>query len=519
MMVLPTRLLDLLDALKSDAPSQFRIAEDAVSCTIQCRCSVNRQHEIAALQEALEEHVERLELQEALTDLPLRRQDLGSEDIEQAELLVFFRVVGGTRPVLTVQGFSDLLSRGLSGIRRVLIAEDFAEFAVGSTWVSPWRSARADVVPLDTTPIEDLRQLVVEAGTDLLPARIDDWLLTHGPSNASAVFDEYCRLAWPKLCAMLFSRVTRTQAGGEGRWRGEKHRSLQLQPGSVSIGADDLRIVSEAVRWIAHSENGMDMRHAFLTGELAATHFPPCELVSFIRSHLSSARERAAEAYRLYANGLSEKVVRAVTELRKALMEDVGRQVTFSKELSSQLWKDSALGVAALAAKYLIEPGRTDRELPMLFGASVGTVALIGVICLMWAHFALTLYGNYEFHHSIADTREKWRGHLHGALGADEYKALYEDPLAKARKTYHSQCLFISLLYAAITGVGVAVVQRPIPATKLQVATPVPVPVVVDSVDRSRSSRGSEVGRTDADRGTQSAGRPVGAGDSASAKR
>lgn len=504
-------LLTLLDQLKAETPSGFVVSENHVTAIVYCSCSAEVQLTLAGLVHELPEYVALLELKERGDTVAVPVSDMGAADLDQAEIHVQFKTVQGRRPVLTRSGFESNLRRGLAGIDHVLLDEEFEGFAVGTSWVSPWRSTSTKVPMEPGIPVEDLRHLVVEAGTGLLPARINDWVLTHEPKTASEAFVAYARLAWPRLCAFLFNRVFGSEGSWQGKWRGDSGRTISLGAGASTIQAADLSAVSAAIRWIASAENGIDMRHAFLVGELSATHGDHAELLPFLRNHLSSALERAQEAYRLYVNGLTEKTVRAVSDLRKALMEDVGRQVAFSRDLSSQLWKDSALAVAALAAKYLIEPSKAPVSASRILGIDVGSLALIAVLLLVVTHFALTICGNERFYKAVNDNHDRWRRRFAGALGADEYKEMYEQPLAQARGAYVSQAKGIGVIYLVIVVLGLVVAcqERPLPAGQGATMTRADS-VGGDSAPRTRSSTGSEATRTDTGRGTRSAGRPGG---------
>lgn len=324
----------------------------------------------------------------------------------------------------------------------IRIAEQFDCFSSRLCTVEPWNeSVSTDSIPDRDTAV-DPRRIVRDATGSSLPSTIDFWLLERKPDSGSAVFDIWRTQATRALLPVLSSEIWPGDDGPEIVLSGTRKRKLKLGfkvETALAIFAD----VNEALTWVSESAREAEIRHTLLTKRLA-TEWPSSDpaLGDGLSRTLKSALDGAKSDYKAHLLHSTSETLKALSDLRKALNDEVNKVVERTQALSSALFRDIAIALGAIAIRLV---GIADGN-----GSPVAIVFLGAVAVWLVVSLIISLRFNREILRTQARARASWHRRIHGALAKRDFDLLARKPLKAAVGSYNRSVALVSCIYIVV---------------------------------------------------------------------
>lgn len=141
------------------------------------------------------------------------------------------------------------------------------------------------------------------------------------------------------------------------------------------------------------------------------------------------ALESAGLAYRAHVQQGSRETIKSLSDLRKTLVEEIGKVTQQTRDLSSGLWRDVAVAIVALAFRLSMDATKTT-------ATPVYSVVLLLVATYIVVSQIVTVKSSRAFLKVAADARAQWRHKGYAYLSDAEFDALAGNPLTEARVIY-----------------------------------------------------------------------------------
>ncbi|WP_420141969.1 hypothetical protein [Sphingomonas sp.] len=383
---------------------------------------------------------------------------------------------------LTVRGLAVLLGdRDKAALaRRVLVAEDFAPFRTVQCSFEPWTEMVADA-PAGDEPALPVPRRIVRDQLAVVPLSIGPLLLTVPPQPAksiempaaddyaaagapvataavgavppqdkventlSPVFETWRDAALPQLLLSLSDEVWRQDGETRVMLTGPRKRKLIAALDKVDARRD-FKLVTAAADWVFNSGRDAETRHTLFVYELAREWPGEEPFGSTFADRAPGALEAAKTAFRMHVRDASKETLKSLQELRKTLADDVTRVVNQTRELTSTLWRDLLVVVAAVLGRFTLlaipEKGEAEFADALLYGLAIYLAFSLGMV----------LFANARFMALFRKVQAKWQIKLYGFVDPEDFKTLATEPLSEAETVY------TRTRDAAITAYGLAII-------------------------------------------------------------
>jgi hypothetical protein len=328
----------------------------------------------------------------------------------------------------TLEGFERFVfgSSGLSDARTISVASDFKEFATETIQFRPWEGPVADITSHRSDEDIDARRVIFDP-TTTVPQHVGPILVRGQIPVASPVGDTWARHALRTLPVLLVDEIRAADDAGRLLTIVLPRTNIE-QIFTETVDRELLRIESEAARWIYTSSASMETRHAFFAAELGRMwHDSEAWDIGFRRVG-ARALESAKSAERFMASGKTSDVLKAEGDLRKALNDEVSRVNQQIRDLTSALWRDFAVVIAALVARVsLARDGAAD---------GFGTMVLVGAAVFLIASISVIVYANRRLLGIARKARGTWQSDVYAFLTEPEVTTLALQPICEAEAVY-----------------------------------------------------------------------------------
>lgn len=308
-----------------------------------------------------------------------------------------------------------------------------------------------------------------------VPGDIRPWLLRAPPTERGEAYGVWSRLSARRLLASLADRVSRDDGAIRYHFSG---------PPSCAVTLDDdqatalLPRLLEGGTWVYPDSHDTDTRHLLLAAEWARTHR------SGDPTHLGDGGlESAKAAYSAYVKAGSRETLKALAELRKAVIDETQKAAQRAHDLAGAMWKDLAIAAAPFVLKILPDAGKLPNR------TLAGGMALAAAAFLIFS-FAVQVYINKRYFRHQKEARGVWKRALNIALRASEVEEYSEVPIGKAVTDYRRVRLAVGTVYAFLVGiliwyaiVNLSPVHPPRPPIKTSAAAPTNRAIAPNSSD------------------------------------
>ncbi|MCU4180176.1 hypothetical protein [Bosea sp. BH3] len=349
---------------------------------------------------------------------------------ERARITITFASNANMPHLFTREGWRSFLLEDarVSSATSVRLAFDAARFRTRAFDVAPWEGVLA--VGLAAPPPRDSsprRQVRSQSSVLMAPTRIEPWLVD-GDNSQGTAWE-----IWEDVASAMISRSLPNELYVEA---GEERVSLVGQPprrlelGRFSDGDVPFTALQDAACWVYTEGTDVEVRHTFLSAELAREWPARKSFSSGLSGKLASSLDSARLLYKAHLRAGSKDTLKALADLRKTLADDVQKLVQQARDLSSAVWRDVAVAIGVMAVRFGLDAAKT---VPSSFAFS--TIYLL-VAAYFIASFWLTVTINRRFLSSLEQSRAAWRTKLYAFLDDDDYRELAGTPLSAAIEDY-----------------------------------------------------------------------------------
>lgn len=373
--------------------------------------------------------------------------DLGaarSSDIADVRILIVKRKIAGRARFLTIDGFRSYLDESAShpAVASVAIAAEFASFRTTRCSFIPWDSGAISEIAHD--PLLAKRAHCRELSVDSSPTDVRAWILSQPEPESSEVFTAWQSASVKRLACALGSESWRVGDGYFISLIGQRKKTIQIEsdvPDNLSLISSQL---NRAAEWIYSDDRESETRHTLLASELANDWPEGAQFFDGFSKVADDALSAARMVYGLHLQGLAEKTMKLLGDLRKSLSEDVLKMSQQSRDLLGTLWRDFTVALTAVVGRTLLI--LADKEA----ANSVAMHTMLVVIAIfMGASAYITLSTNSKYAALAKTTLEAWRPKLYGFLEPEQFEALAGSQLRKAEAIYGSTARIVKILYFA----------------------------------------------------------------------
>jgi hypothetical protein len=357
----------------------------------------------------------------------------------------------------------------MQGLNRALIAEDLSDKCVievlGSFQpvktlcgvIRPWGAA-ADVRPAGkvgalASPLKVVRCYGTAAH---VPADLGHLLSRSAGEHANAcgpVIEAWRAAALQVLPFAIASEVWEKDGRVLCGVRGPVTRDA-----ARSALGDDLRgsleLLTEAVAWVYSPTEQVEVRHGLLASELARL-WPqagPESWDAVLADRLCAAYETARTSYNLHVQGLSAESLRALADLRKALIEESARVQKFVSDLLSGLWRDFIVAAGGLITHYIALEDDKPGSRRWIIWACISFVVANGLLSFLSQARAMWL---------AQKSFDAWKNRVYSFVAEADFRVLATEPMDSVRRMYWIVAAVVGVLYVAMVVVLGVSLQAP----------------------------------------------------------
>lgn len=386
----------------------------------------------------------------------LDRGDLDAEARNVQVRATLPEAPAGVERILTLAAFEDALRRdvlpGRVWVRRLTLPFDTMAMRYGP-WGDGERQAPAAIYA-------DPRKVIRAIGAyNAVDADLGRWLLVDADTfetPASPAFE-----VWRARAAPAVARAVANEIDQDGTlvFRGPPLSRFVLADSGLLEQAGFMAL-QRAARWTYLNTHELEQRHALMSAEIARTSLRNGGLCD-LGDAAGHALDGAKIAYTFGVTQQSRETLKALSDLRKAVMDEAARLSDITRGLVTAVGGAVFGGVGLLAVR-LSMPSN---------GVFVGGAALLlGLVLIL--HVAGTIVTGALFIRQQKALREQWRSRLYAFLGDHEYRSLVIEPVDKAEFGFWVSALAGGILAALIFIASLLIYLSPAPVAPPPIRQP-----------------------------------------------
>jgi hypothetical protein len=339
--------------------------------------------------------------------------------------------------------FASALARALNRLDDVACVQ-IGQMGPDETFVthrSRFQLWTLDPVPpyAPSEPLSDPRALCTDlTGAGIVPADLRPWLLRVAPAHAAAAFEAWRGAASRRLMAALADQVSMAAGQVVYHFAGPPSRSFSLAD-DVAVGLFERLTVGAG--WVFSDGRDVDTRHLLLASEWARSYRPDA-LSQLGDGSLESARA----AYNAYVKSGSRETLKALADLRQAVIAETQKASERAQDLTSGIWKDLAVAAAPFVLEILPESAKAASRLV------AGGLAVAAAVFLVYS-FSVQAYINHRYFKHQSDARGIWRQALNTVLSQAEIEQFSETPITESLRDYERVRTSVGVFYALLVAI------------------------------------------------------------------
>jgi len=339
----------------------------------------------------------------------------------------------GAEHLFTPEGWRSLLLDADRACRVSAVRLAFIRAADGFRTrghvVEPWVDAPAVAPVPEPRPEAGPRRVVRSQSPDqMAPPRIEPYVAgaarVEGPAAPA-----WREAAGTMIALSLPNELYRDGATPMAMLAGQPPRKLTL--GDGGLGADGFDAQQAAAAWVYLEGTDVEVRHTFLSAELSREWTAGESFRAGLPKRVGPALDSARLLYKAHLRAGSKDTLKALSDLRKTLSDEVQKLLQQSRDLSAAVWRDVAVAIGALVVRLAIDAAK---------GGGAGGAGFAGLYAVVAAYvgisYAVSVSTNRRFLGVVEASRSAWRTKLYGFLDDADYDALADGPLAGAMAAY-----------------------------------------------------------------------------------
>jgi hypothetical protein len=373
----------------------------------------------------------------------LHEIDLSSLAGEAVKISIRHRVANGAAHLFSIEGLRTLLASptGLDGISVVRIATQFVPFKTRALLFEPWQTEPQPADQRRHSALEKRPQRYVRTllSDQVVPTEADPWLLAEHDTVPSSVLSAWKEAATRWMVRTFVDEIFEDSTNLIAVLHGPPTRRLAMGR-EGPLRPTQFEAVSDAANWVFGEGTDTEVRHTLLTNELARNWPAASEYFDNIFNALIPALEGARTAYRAHLRAGSRETIRALSDLRRALLEEVQRVAQQTRDLATSLWRDVAIAIGAAAFRAVLDLVKSGTNSgPASGGVSAEKVyasVLVATMIYLLTSLLMSALINRRFFNIAANNRKDWQVKLYGFLSPAEFDALAGQTITKSVNTY-----------------------------------------------------------------------------------
>jgi hypothetical protein len=325
----------------------------------------------------------------------------------------------GVATALTRSGLADWL-RDKARPAVLWVAGLPSAFETRANRIAPWGDTTAfSPTPTGCDPRKVVRELAPER---LVTAQIDHWLIRDPELDPPVT--HWAFVTWSKCAFAILLRCLSDEVEEDGNllFRGPPLSRLKPEADLVTaLGLDGTRAVQRAAAWVFESSVEMRPRHDLFAPEIARTAHSGQGAGATFRLAAGPALEGATMARAFGLSEVSRDSLKAMTDLRKAVGEEIGK-------LSETTRSIAAAVAAALFAGIALVAGRLVLDNPVLIVKQAA--AVIGLVLFLYV--AAIIASGWQYVRLQRRLRHEWHSKIYRFMPDNEYQMMVIKPAASA---------------------------------------------------------------------------------------
>lgn len=358
----------------------------------------------------------------------------GRED-EKHRISLRFQTPDAVPHILTPEGWRSFLhnEREIYSTKAVKLAFIKNGFSTRAFNIEPWinaPTANASQNQKRKIDIGPRRQVRCQSPDLMAPVQIEPWILFESAPEDCQAITIWREIAAQKIAKSLPNEIYKDGEVSKVNLSGQPPRRLEL--GNFQADKTPFKSLQEAATWVYLEGDDVEVRHTFLSAELARAWNPDISFCAGLDSRLADALDSARLVYKAHLRSGSKDTLKALADLRKTLADEVQKLLQQSKDLLSTVWRDVAIAIGAMAIRFSMDSAKAT-------GVSVGFAAIYFTVAIyIGVSYWIVITTNNKFLKIIETARQSWRTKLYAFLDDDDYKALADKPLTDAVNVYQS---------------------------------------------------------------------------------
>ena len=324
------------------------------------------------------------------------------------------------------------------------VAEEFTPFQTACCAFRVW-SVGNPALPAESCSSIDPRKFTRDlTGTATVPQSIGLYLLKEQPAQESNVFRVWANAAKCYLALTLVNEVWREDNELKVSLIGPRTKRIPLgEPAEDDMNL--FRLLQQASAWVYANSREVEVRHTLFTNELAREWPETSSFYDQAANRVTRALDSAMTAYRAHIRDGSKETLKALSDLRKTLSDEV-KVSAQTRELIGTLWKDFAIAATALLSRIALV--FADKQIEA--DSAPMKVILVGAAVFSVASLTITLRANAHFMRIAERSRSAWKQKLFGFLSDEDLRALADKPIEDSIEAYNQAKWVVITIYAAV---------------------------------------------------------------------
>lgn len=365
---------------------------------------------------------------------------------ERVRLTVNFEQPSGACYLFTHEGWRSFLyderfPRAVSIVKLAFITVGFATKAFA---VEPWTSMPEPAKPpIQVSNAGPRRQVRCQSSSMMAPPTIEPWVLITWPPETELGFTVWSCVAAEMIARSLPNELFLDQGEAYVGLAGQPPRLIKL--GAFRDRQISLDVLRDAAAWVYLEGSDVEVRHTFLSAELAREWSPDLPFCEGLIARLRGAMDSARLLYKAHLRAGSKDTLRALGDLRKGLTEDVQKLLQQSRDLSAAVWRDVAIAIGVMAVKFAVDGAKAGPSADKGFAFIYLAVAIYIVIS-----YCISINTIRRFLEIVEEARITWRTKLYAFLDDSDYRILADQPLRAAKAAYEKTQTWTSLVVTVV---------------------------------------------------------------------
>lgn len=331
----------------------------------------------------------------------------------------------------------------LARTSQVFVAEAVASFATDAFEVTPWTMACQACDVRKPNPKTSPR-LVVRDNThdNLVPSEIEPWLLKSAEDRTCPAFTSWRSAAIDCLAYALASEVRDRDGTVEMVITGIGRRVVPVSKRDDQVDPELFEALQSAASWVYRDGREVEIRHTLLSMELSRVWTEGQDVWDGLSAKLPFALDAAKIAYRAHIRQTSKDTLKSLSDLRKAVADEVTKVTDQTRALTTTLWGDFSLAVAAVAVRLGAISSVSNQIImkPLLWAIAI---YLLVTLCVR-------LWNNDRGFVTSDMIVRQWHERIYSFLPAKEFNDLVREPIGLVRRAYSDTVTIIVIVYFAL---------------------------------------------------------------------